>query len=427
MILQLLRNFWFPLATFAFVGVQVKYVGLVFTPTTRWIFLLLLLGHLVIRRRFLMGLNSAFGVSLLAYCIWCMLTSIWSEVPELSVAKSTAFVLVSLTFVSAGYFWIEKRDKLNAIRYLVPVATLALFAGIMGNNAATIGANLKIYGGLTHPNALGAMIVMSLPVLLWIAYKERKKPLARWIWIALVAVALAVLMRSGSRASTLGAAIVLILFLMSLKIRVTVFYSLLIMGALLIAASVDAELIHATYHDYLLKGQTEKKGILFSRERVWDKSYENAIAGGWFGAGYGVTIGDTVFEGGLTAETYGREKGNAQLAIVEETGKIGLLLYFGLLLTLFTRILSAFIREKHGDMKVILGLIMGALCGITFTSVFEAWWVAPGSAESAFFWGLAGVGLGLAERSRRMSRFLSPSTAASRPPLIRAVREQGAR
>jgi len=417
MILRLPHNLWFPLATFAFVGLQVKYVGLVFTPTTRWIFLLLLLGHLVIRRRFLMGLNSAFGVSLLAYCIWCMLTSIWSEVPELSVAKSTAFVLVSLTFVSAGYFWIEKRDKLNAIRYLVPVATLALFAGIMGNNGATIGANLKIYGGLTHPNALGAMIVMSLPVLLWIAYKERKKPLARWIWIALVAVALAVLMRTGSRASTLGAAMVLILFLMSLKIRVTAFYSLLIMGALLIAASVDAELIHATYHDYLLKGQTEKKGILFSRERVWDKSYENAIAGGWFGAGYGVTIGDTVFEGGLTAETYGREKGNTELAIVEETGMVGLMLYVILLLTLFTPLISAYIGEKDRDAKVVLGLITGGLCGITVTSLFEAWWVAPGSPESVFFWGLVGVGLCLAEKSRRASRSGSPRPIARVPVL----------
>ena len=419
MILRLLRNLWFPLATFAFVGLQVKYVRLVFTPTTRWIFLLLLLGHLVIRRRFLMGLNSAFGVSLLAYCIWCMLTSIWSEVPELSLAKSTAFVLVSLTFVSAGYFWVEKRSNANAIGYLIPIAILTLCAGLMtrAHSEATVGGTLKIYGGLTHPNALGAMIVMSLPVLLWIAYKERKKPLARWIWIALVAVALAELMRTVSRASILGAAMVLILFLMSLKIRVTVFYSLLIMGALLIAASVDAELIHATYHDYLLKGQTEKKGILFSRERVWDKSYENAIAGGWFGAGYGVTIGHTVFEGGLTAETYGREKGSTELAIVEETGMVGLMLYVILLLTLFTPLISAYIGEKDRDAKVVLGLITGGLCGITVTSLFEAWWVAPGSPESVFFWGLAGVGLCLAEKSRRASRSGSPRPIARVPVL----------
>jgi O-antigen ligase len=205
------------------------------------------------------------------------------------------------------------------------------------------------------------------------------------------------------------------LFLMSLKMRVTVFYSLLIMGALLIAASVDAELIHATYHDYLLKGQTEKKGILFSRERVWDKSYENAIAGGWFGAGYGVTIGNTVFEGGLTAETYGREKGNTELAIVEETGMVGLMLYVILLLTLFTPLVSAHIGEKDRDAKVVLGLITGGLCGITVTSLFEAWWVAPGSPESVFFWGLAGVGLCLAEKSRRASRSGSPRPIARVP------------
>jgi hypothetical protein len=28
-------------------------------------------------------------------------------------------------------------------------------------------------------------------------------------------------------------------------------------------------------------------------------------------------------------------------------------------------------------------------------SVFEAWWVAPGSPEAAYFWGLVGIALGM--------------------------------
>jgi len=101
----------------------------------------------------------------------------------------------------------------------------------------------------------------------------------------------------------------------------------------------------------------------------------------------------------LSALSYGREKGNSQLAIVEETGLVGLGLYGILLITLFTPLISAHLREKSRDGKVILGLITGALAGLTLESVFEAWWVAPGSAESAYFWSLAGVGLGIARSS----------------------------
>src|SRR5262249_43946651 len=153
--------------------------------------------------------------------------------------------------------------------------------------------------------------------------------------------------------------------------------------------------------DYIFKRSGEESGILFSRRSVWQKSYENAEEGGLFGAGYGVTVGDTAFEGGLTAFGYGREKGNAQLAIVEETGLVGLGFYLILLLTLFTRLVGAHMREKNSDIKVALGIVTGALAGFTMMSVFEAWWVAPGSPESAYFWSLAGVALCLAQNPVR--------------------------
>jgi hypothetical protein len=80
----------------------------------------------------------------------------------------------------------------------------------------------------------------------------------------------------------------------------------LIGGALLVVATVKPEILESTYKSYILKGTSEKSGILFSRQKVWEKSYANAEEGGWLGAGYGVTIGDTAFEGGLTAVGYGR-------------------------------------------------------------------------------------------------------------------------
>lgn len=277
-----------------------------------------------------------------------------------------------------------------------------MFAGLSGGASAALYSGqrqLELYQGLTdNPNMLGSLIVMGLPFWLWGAYKFRMKPPQKWIWIALVVIAIGLLARTYSRSSMLTAGMIGIGFCLSLKLRRTGFTLVCIAAALLFVVALSPAITNTAYTDYILKGTEETNGVLFSRRDIWAKSYENAKAGGWLGAGFGVTVGDTKFGGGLTAVGYGREKGNAQLAIIEETGIIGFGLYLILFLTLFTRLILAHKREKNSDLKVILGIITGSLAGFTVMSVFEAWWVAPGSAESAYFWTVAGVGLGLARR-----------------------------
>ncbi len=424
MIIRLPRDFLFPLAIFAFIGLTVRYVDIVFTPSTRWIFLALLILSLLIKNRLLFGLRSPFGVAVFVYCAWCILTSMWSEVPALSIAKSIAFALVALSFVSAGHCWVRERGSLNALNYLAPVTAVALFAALAGGVSVAGGGgaqNLEFYEGLTgNSNMLGSLICMALPLLLWNAYTHRTNPKAKWIWIALLAVAAAFLLRSYSRSSILATGMIGIGFFLSLKTRTTTFLLLLVAGALLIAAAIGTVFLDTTYHEYVLKGGSEAEGITSSRRDVWQKSYENAVEGGWFGAGYGVTVGDTSFQGGLTAVGYGREKGNAQLAIVEETGVVGLGLYLILLLTLFRRLVSVFIREKTDDIKVAMGIVIGGLAGFTLMAAFEAWWVAPGSPESAFFWSLAGVALSLAEKSVGAPMSFRESGIAQSQPLYPA-------
>src|SRR5271166_4337917 len=344
MMFRLPRNFIFPLAIAAFVAIPVQYVNIVFTTSTRWIFLILLTLYLLAKGRLMFGFQSRFGVALLAYCTWCMTTYSWSEVPELSIEKALAFSLIAVAFVSAGQEWIYERGSLKAMTYLAPVTVVALFAGLSGSASSIVAGQgqLKLYQGLTNnPNMLGSLIGMALPLLLWSAYKFRTRPQAKWIWIALVVIAVGLLARTYSRSAILSAGMIGIGFCLSLKLRKTGFVLVLIAAALLFAAAMSTAIVDATYQNYYLKGNGEEGGALFSRQAVWEKSYENAQAGGWFGAGYGVTVGDTAFEGGLTAVGYGREKGNAQLAIVEETGLVGLGLYLIVLLILFARLASA--------------------------------------------------------------------------------------
>jgi O-antigen ligase len=402
--IRLPRNFMFPLAVAAFIGVPIQYTNFIFTPSTRWVFLAALALYLLLKNRMMYGFHSRFGLVLLIYCIWCLLTSAWSIVPELSIAKSAAMILVALSFVSAGYWWSFDRGSLNAMNYLILVTAMGLFAGVNGGASEFAGDSrrLLLYGGLAGPNMLGSLAAMSIPLLLWNAYRHRTK--LKIIWIALLVIDIAVLMRTHARASILYAGVIGIGFCLSLKLRRTGFVLVLMAAVLLVAASTDSAFLDSTYSDYVLKGATEETGVMFSREQVWLRSYENAEQGGWFGVGYGATVGDTEFEGGLSALAYGREKGNSQLAIVEETGLVGLGLYGILLITLFAPLISAHLRERSRDGKVILGLITGALAGLIIQSVFEAWWVAPGSPESVYFWSLAAVGLGIARSSLYSSK-----------------------
>jgi O-antigen ligase len=400
--IRLPRNLMFPLAVAAFIGVTIKYTNVIFTSSTRWGFLAVLALYLLIKNRMMYGFHSRFGLALLIYCTWCLLTSAWSIVPELSIAKSAAMILVALSFVSAGYWWPFDKGSLNAMNYLIPVTAMGILAGVSGGASSEVFGQGRValyQGALTsNPNMLGSLAAMSIPLLLWNAYRHRTK--LKMIWIALLVIDIAVLMRTHARSSILCAGVIGIGLCLSLKLRKTGFVLVLMAAALLlVVASTDSAFLDSTYSDYVLKGATQKNGAVFSRQQVWAQSYENAEQGGWFGVGYGATVGDTEFEGGLSSLGYGREKGNSQLAIVEETGLVGLGLYAILLITLFTRLISAHLRERSRDNKVILGLVTGALAGLTLQSVFEAWWVAPGSAESVYFWSLAGVGLGIARSS----------------------------
>ena len=145
----------------------------------------------------------------------------------------------------------------------------------------------------------------------------------------------------------------------------------------------------------IYKHATRTQGVFYTRQDVWNVTYEKAKEGGWFGGGYGISIGDkSKFQFGLTAEKYGREKGNAQLAIIEETGIIGFVLYAASLFFLFARLINAVRRWPSGPEKVVIAITTSTVIGMIVGSCFEAWWVAPGAPESVYFWVITGVALG---------------------------------
>ena len=110
-----------------------------------------------------------------------------------------------------------------------------------------------------------------------------------------------------------------------------------------------------------------------------------------------------IFQGGLAATGYGREKGNSQLGIMEETGVVGLCLYLASTFSLFALVWRAMKRCRVPRFRPLLSLVFGMLVGFTFQSVFEAWYNAPGSPESMYYWVMVGIAVGLATDPRLRS------------------------
>jgi O-antigen ligase len=176
---------------------------------------------------------------------------------------------------------------------------------------------------------------------------------------------------------------------------------------------VAPELTEPFVHRNVYKYTDEDQGVFYTRDQPWEDSYNAATEGAWIGLGYGVSAGEYNFDVGLSAVGYGREKGNSQLAIVEETGIVGLILYVALLFALFPELVGAFRACRIAEHRMMMGLLIGTLSGMVLQSVFEAWWVAPGAPEFAYFWAIAGAALGAARmiRDQSVAQVVRVSTA----------------
>jgi hypothetical protein len=404
----------FPLALIAFAGPTVSYVNSVFNTETRWLVLACLFMYLLLASKLFCCLNFGLGLMLLANILWCFLTWSWSDVPELTGAKAIAFAGVTLAVTSGGIEWARTRSGDSLIAAFFPFTFLAIFAGFFGYSTpgASIdaGVGVILYRGLTgNPNMLGMLASMGLPYAVWRLYSSGRPGAPRrayFVSIGLLIALVLIELYSMSRASFLVMGCILILYLLAQQKRRQAKYVLAIIMVAAVAVLAAPDSIHDNFWRFAHKGNPNAD-ILFSRRSLWEASYEQALKGGWFGGGYGVTIGETEFGGGLTAFGYGREKGNTQLAIMEELGLIGLGLYGLLLASLLVHLARTFKRIQTRDDKVAFGIVTGAILGMTVNSVFEAWWVAPGSPECSYFWGLVGIALGMGRvatktRQRRM-------------------------
>jgi O-antigen ligase len=397
------RDTVFPVALLAFEAVGVQYWNVIFSDQTRWLFLVILVFSVLIRGQLSLPFRGTTGLLLVVYLGWCVCTIAWSEVPQLSLLKVLALIGIVVGFAGAGQAWTLYSKPSAPFGFLLPVVWLALSAGLFYRGAAMPAGSITIYEGLAgNPNYLGAIAAMGFPYALWQAYANKSRFVSAFLHWGLIFGLLIVIWRSGSRAALLFMLMTFAGFLVALRPG-TKILTFGVVGMLAVGAAIAVPAVQASlYERFIVKGGDtgDEADALLTRRDLWSDSYELAKQGGLIGGGYGVTIGSpTEFSLSLTAVGYGREKGNSQLAIWEETGMIGLALYALLIMGIIVELGSSFRRMRDPQSKVELGLLFGALLGILVQSIFEAWWVAPGSAESAFFWAVFGAAYGTVHRT----------------------------
>lgn len=394
-----------PLTAIAFLGQGTQFIDLTRITTFRWAFLFILFFYLLLNKKILIYLKPTHIGLLFFYFMWCVSTSAWSEVPWMSFQKSIVFSITITTFISAGSLWVVRFGYERGLYWLFFVFVMVLISALFGGKVSD---NIHVfYFGLSgSPNNFGFLTAVVTPLIIWQSYRAKENKRLFLIWIFFLILDIYFLLSSYSRSSISTALCVLLFFSLSLSLSKKIIFFLcsfliLFIALLLMPIQYFEKAIFAHVVKYSANNQ-----ILISRTSVWQKSYQQALKGGIIGGGFGATIGDKkFFSHGLRASNgdYGREKGNSQFAIVEETGIVGLMFFLTILVLFYNYAIPCY-RRLIGHNKVLMGLLLGVISGLLLESLVEAWWDSLGP-EVICFWTFVGIVIGIVflEKNKNVS------------------------
>lgn len=400
------RNWLLPLLLVSFIGPTLPFFPEGFLISARWGVVAIVALFFLVEGKSLGLLHRSIVLTTVLYVSWCLLTYTWSLVPSLSLIKIAALGAVILTLLLAGHDWVTRcsvNESLSFTWLYVAVSLIAAFWSDVSQQPSADRSVVLYQGATGNPNMLGSMMASSTPVIIWYLYRDWFSNKRRLLWGTLLAVSIVALYLTNSRSAYVVFLGIVAGFLLGHGLRRSI--ALALAGTVIagLTVFVAPELTEPFVHRNVYKYADEDQGVFYTRDQPWEDSYNAATEGAWIGLGYGVSAGEHNFNVGVTAVGYGREKGNSQLAIVEETGIVGLIFYAAMLFALFVELLRAFRACRIADHRIMMGLLIGTLSGMVLQSVFEAWWVAPGSPEFVYFWAVAGAALGAARLIQKQS------------------------
>jgi hypothetical protein len=340
--------------------------------------------------------------------VYSLLTSLWSLYPLLSIYRSLYLILLY-----AGIYSIVTLNNQifsdKGLRFLMPanifVISLSLFSLLTGipENNWTGGHGLGFMGFAVHQNTLASALLFTMPGLLYLEIRNKnsmdeirdslnstslKGIKSDVIIFLLLTLNLILLFLTYSRASILAlVAGILTYFIVTKSKKVLIL--LLSFTVLIIVFYMNSSAVQSSVNSILSK---DGGNILDRRMILWEPSWQAAKQGGLFGLGYGVSSPDikTPVTTGSHYENgrYIREKGNSTLALIEETGLIGLVLFLLPAISMIRKFKFQISPIGMASQKFKIGqdhssflILYSSLLAMLIHSQFEAWWVGPGSVQ----------------------------------------------
>jgi O-antigen ligase len=357
----------------------------------RWLFLSIgaLAGFLIWIKRPCARHFGSFHLVALLCVISAFVTAVVSEVPATASLKVLSLFLLFLYTCSGARIAVAGREKKFVNMLVLICEVLVYFSAVF-----YFALGFSVFG---NPNALGALVgVVVVPLLLWAAATAETRSLKRRRFFAL-ALCGGLLYISNSRASILGATVVILLFTVAIRQqRILLQCAFICVFFLTVIAVVNPSHVHELTSSItgkvLYKDRGTDHGVFGSRLSPWTETLSVVKRHPWFGSGFGTSdLGDlrpdsassSVYTKGGT----NREHGNSYLALAEYLGILGSVPFLVLLLMLLRTLASVyrFIRKTGNPFHYCIPFALVASAGLVH-AFFEDWLFAVGSYLCVFFW-----------------------------------------
>lgn len=353
---------------------------------------------------------------------WSLLTALWSYDPQITYPRAFYFAYVAAASTIGGYLWYKFFSN-SVLSFLLSANILIViisFISLITNkpeNSWTGGCGIGFMGYAPHQNILGMMILFTIPPVLFRTFAYFSKNFFNYfshsnkknyvimppiLFFILLTSNVYLIILSHSRASVLSLLLIIVTFvLFSFKWKIFLTSSLILIIFISALFFVIPDFGNKAIN-YALKTE---KNIGERRYSQLEATIAAAKNGGIIGLGYGISDPKNILPKDNPSEKrYYREKMISILALVEEVGIIGLILFLTLIGYVYARLLSLISMDLHSndEIKVAAKFIFTVLLGLSLNAQIEGWWLGPGSWQFLLFFTIIGSSLGIINRAQSL-------------------------
>lgn len=341
-----------------------------------------------------------------------------------SLARTVSLWCLLISVFVVLWQYMDSRDKIVLwIKLSVQVATVFLTMSLYTMDMSDILQQTNRYAGIySNPNMIGLALVFHVPISFYLLISEGRKQSNRFVQLFyLYSFLLGVfsLIMTGSRASTGGVFIGLCVTL-SLHYRSKIVLLLLILT--LMTGVIFSYFVEEAFQSNLFQGIVYRQKTfedMSGRDKLWKTAsrlfWQHPVLGWGFG-----TSDFVMFTGGnkskleITAR-WGTQTHSTLYRVLLETGGLGTIIFFLIILRLIMKIISVERKITNQDLNLLF-LSIAAICiAGMINCFFESWLFSVGSLITFEYWWAVMV---LYKIDKNLDLFAFPEDRTRRPGLF---------